>query len=65
MHYSNQVVGCLDDMGRRVLVRPASEEACLSTTYGERTLKLSRDAILFSIDVAGLPKHIFSASLTD
>lgn len=61
MQHSHQVVACLDDMCRRVLLRAASE----ATAYSERTIKLSRDAILFAVDVGGLPRDMFAVSLTD
>ena len=65
MHHSHQVVACLDDMCRRVLLPAAADDARLTTLYSERTVKLSRDAILFAVDVGGLPKELFTANLTD
>ena len=64
-HHSHLVLACLDDMCRRVLLEAAPDAKRIPGNYSERTIKLSRDAIHFCVDVSGLPKDLFIASLTD
>ena len=66
MSYSHRVVACLDEMGRRVAIdMKANDHGPLSDSFHERTIKLARDALVLSCDVCGIPKEIYTASLTD
>jgi len=63
---SHRIVFCLDDMTRRILVPEYQEiEGTLIDKYGERTIKLARDAMHFVMKVTGVSENVFSQSLND
>jgi hypothetical protein len=64
MSHAHSVAACLDEMTRRILLG-ASEFPAISSVFGERTLKLARDAIYLATEIGGLPKEMFGESLSD
>jgi len=60
MAHSYKVVRCLDEMTRRVLLTKYAEVGpALEDIFGDRTVKLGRDAIDFAREVSGVPEDIF------
>jgi len=63
---ASKVVPCLDQLTRRIWVKEVDKtNGEPNQNYGDRTLKLARDVILFLVNQSGIPKDIFDVSLTD
>lgn len=65
--YSHRIVACLDEMGRRVVLKDDHKQELPAVTdlFHERTIKLSRDALHFTSKVSGIPLEVFEMSLTE
>ncbi len=66
MTYSHRIIACLDEMGRHIVLDKKSKDLNkIADHFHEKTIKFARDALYFSCNACGVPKEVFSSSLTD